>query len=103
MDGSANDLYNPPTKTLLEVYPKYKATIKIETIRDIGVGKTSRPIKVTASNAPHTDISIDIKLSNSDATGITIQPHKLLITRGMTERYFLITIDAGFDVENSSY
>jgi hypothetical protein len=81
---------------LLEVYPRNKATFSIETIPAIGVGKTSRPIRILASNAPHTAVNIDIALANNDITGITIQPSTLNFSSGRTERYFLISVDADF-------
>mmetsp|Transcript_26229 Transcript_26229/g.4508 ORF Transcript_26229/g.4508 Transcript_26229/m.4508 type:complete len:104 (+) Transcript_26229:4912-5223(+) len=69
-DGSTEDAYNPPIKTLIEVFPKSKASFTVESITDIGIGKTSRPIRIYATNSAHTAVNIDIALLDSNITGI---------------------------------
>jgi len=44
LDGATDDLYDPPNRTLVEVYPRLKATFTIEAIPVIEIGRTSRPI-----------------------------------------------------------
>jgi len=37
-DGATDNIYDPPVKTLVEVYPRSKASFTIEPIVDVGVG-----------------------------------------------------------------
>jgi len=95
-----NDVqYDIPASTLVEVVGKTsgKYTFGVSTIPNVSTGFTSVPIKVTISNAPCTDVTVNIAVSGTPAN-ISVTPTALTFSPDVNIRYFQIQVASNYDL-----
>ena len=95
-----NDVqYNIPASTLVEVVGKTagKYTFGVSTIPNVSTGFTSVPIKVTISNAPCLDVTVNIAVSGAPAN-ISVTPATLTFNPDVNILYFQIQVASNYDL-----
>jgi len=96
-NGTFTNLFSPPSMTLIEVpslVPK-KYSFTVGNVPAVPVGGASLPIKVSISNPPHTEVTINIAFLLTPTAQAT--PSSLLFSSDITEQYFSIALDASHD------
>jgi len=91
--------YDIPPSTLVEVAAKVagKYNFAISSIPDVALGYSSVPVKVTITNSPHTDVTVDITVSGSPAN-ISVTPKALTFAPDTNVLYFQVSVDKSYDV-----
>jgi hypothetical protein len=95
-----NDVqYDIPASTLVEVVAKVsgKYTFAVSTIPNVVTGFTSVPIKITISNSPCSDVTVNIAVSGTPAN-ISVTPTALTFNQDVTTRYFQIQVASNYDL-----
>lgn len=91
--GVEHPVYDLPPVTLLEVAARTPGIVPVQiaNILPIAVGTSGTPVKVSLSNPPHTDVTLNITL-NSNLTTILISPRTLTFRPDLDFQYFNITV-----------
>lgn len=85
--------YDPPSKTLVEVTDgSSKVSFTVPDVPTIGVGNKTRHLCITTTNAPHTEVTIDLALANADVTGVKFSPNSLKFSPNVNERCFRVQV-----------
>jgi hypothetical protein len=95
-----NDVqYDVPASTLVEVIGKTsgKYTFAISNIPNVSTGFTSVPIKVSISNAPCSDVTVNIAVSGTPAN-ISVTPTALTFNQDINVRYFQVQVASNYDL-----
>jgi len=61
-------------------------------------GETSVPIIVSIPNAPASDIKVSLSVVQGDNVGILLTPSELEFGPGETEKSFIITVEASYNM-----
>ena len=93
--------YNPPPKTLVEIpaltEKKYHVSVA-QLVYAVPHGETSVPIIVSIPNAPASDIKVSLSVVQGDNVGILLTPSELEFGPGETEKSFIITVEASYNM-----
>lgn len=98
-NGTFTNQFIAPPMTLIEVpslVPR-KYSFTVSNVPAIPVGGSSLPIKVSISNPPHTEVSVNIAFLLTPTAQAT--PPSLLFSSDITEQYFSIELDASHDAK----
>ena len=97
--GLSDVQYDIPASTMVEVVGKTasKYTFGVSIIPNVSTGFTSVPIKVSISNAPCSDVSVNIAVSGTPAN-ISVTPTALVFGPDVNTRYFQIQVASNYDI-----
>ena len=93
---SANQ-YDPPPKTLVEVYTESKARLEVDLVPEVLVGSKSRPVRIWTLNPPHTSVTLTLSLT-VPSDNITLTPSNLTFRTDDTEKFFQISVSEDYDI-----
>ena len=97
--GVTDVQYDIPANTLVEVIAKVAGqyTFAVSNIPNISTGYTSVPIKVTITNAPHADVTVNIAVVNTPAN-ISVNPTAITFNPDVNVKYFQIQVASNYDL-----
>ena len=97
----SSNWYSPPPQTLVEV-PAFKANVysfSVDDIPPIPVGTTSLPVSVWVSNAPQSDVAVNIEVQAPYNETVSVSPSTLSFVPDLNSLYFNITVSPDHDFE----